>query len=193
MEFKLVVDLSPATRDFLASLGLTQAKAVRMAPTVAPLAIAQPVVPFGSVSKTTTAELHDDTDAVAAKRRGRPTKAEAAAKAALAPVAAPAPAKGKAKPVAEEDEDDEADESDDDVGEEDDIDDEEPEEEDEVEADDGDKISPDQLKKLKSALKAYSETHSSKEKALKLLYKFAKVSQDVKAADFPKLMKALKV
>jgi hypothetical protein len=55
-----------------------------------------------------------------------------------------------------------------------------------------DKISEDDLKKLKAALNAHQKKHG-KEKAIKILHKYAKRSDAVKPADLSKLMKALKV
>jgi hypothetical protein len=63
--------------------------------------------------------------------------------------------------------------------------------EDTEEESDDDVISPEDLVKLKKALRAYSAKHS-KEKAVKVLKKYAEASQDVKAEDFTKLMKELK-
>lgn len=54
------------------------------------------------------------------------------------------------------------------------------------------KVDAKQLATLKKALNTYSGKHG-KDKAVKILHKFAKVSQDVKADDYGKLMKALKV
>lgn len=54
------------------------------------------------------------------------------------------------------------------------------------------KIDTKQLAQLKKALNSYS-AKNGKPKAVKILHKFAKVSQDVKAEDFAKIMKALKV
>lgn len=54
------------------------------------------------------------------------------------------------------------------------------------------KIDTKQLAQLKKALNSYS-AKNGKPKAVKILHKFAKVSQDVKADDFAKIMKALKV
>lgn len=61
----------------------------------------------------------------------------------------------------------------------------------EVEDEDA-KVDAKQLAQLKKALNTYSGKHG-KDKAVKILHKFAKVSQDVKADDFGKIMKALKV
>lgn len=54
------------------------------------------------------------------------------------------------------------------------------------------KVDAKQLAQLKKALNTYSGKNG-KDKAVKILHKYAKVSQDVKAEDFGKLMKALKV
>lgn len=54
------------------------------------------------------------------------------------------------------------------------------------------KIDQKQLAQLKKALNSYS-AKNGKPKAVKILHKYAKVSQDVKADDFAKIMKALKV
>ncbi len=69
---------------------------------------------------------------------------------------------------------------------------EEDDEEEDEDAEDDDVVGPEDLVKLKKALRAYSEKNS-KAKAVKILNKFANASQDVKAADFGKLMKLLKV
>lgn len=74
---------------------------------------------------------------------------------------------------------------------------EETEEEDEAEEETEDdeepvKIDAKQLAQLKKALNSYS-AKNGKPKAVKILHKYAKVSQDVKADDFGKIMKALKV
>lgn len=62
----------------------------------------------------------------------------------------------------------------------------------EVEEDDDKKIDAKQLAQLKKALNSYSAKHG-KPKAVKILHKYAKVSQDVKADDFSKVLKALKI
>ena len=62
---------------------------------------------------------------------------------------------------------------------------------DEEEAED-DGLSEAELTKLKAALKAYSAKHG-KEKAVKVLHKFAKASQDVPKDKLPALLKLLKV
>lgn len=61
-----------------------------------------------------------------------------------------------------------------------------------IEDDEPTKIDTKQLAQLKKALNSYS-AKNGKPKAVKILHKFAKVSQDVKAEDFAKIMKALKV
>lgn len=83
-----------------------------------------------------------------------------------------------------DDSEDEAEESSDDMD----------EDEDEETEDDEEpaKIDAKQLAQLKKALNSYS-AKNGKPKAVKILHKFAKVSQDVKAEDFAKIMKALKV
>lgn len=101
--------------------------------------------------------------------------------------------KGKKKSVEPEDleleEDD--DESEEEDSEEEDT--EEEEDESENEEDDEDETVTDlELKNLKAALKAYS-TKNGRAKAVKLLNKFGKSSQDVKRKDFAKLLKLLKV
>lgn len=70
--------------------------------------------------------------------------------------------------------------------------DEEIEEEEPEEEDDDKKIDAKQLAQLKKALNSYSAKHG-KPKAVKILHKYAKVSQDVKADDFSKVLKALKI
>lgn len=65
--------------------------------------------------------------------------------------------------------------------------DEESEDDDEAEA-----ISAKDLSQLKVALKVYSGKHG-KDKAVKMLHKFAKASDKVSKTDLPKLLKLLKV
>lgn len=60
------------------------------------------------------------------------------------------------------------------------------------EDDESAKVSPKQLAQLKKALNTYA-FKNGRPKAVKILHKYAKVSQDVKASDFPKIMKELKV
>lgn len=64
--------------------------------------------------------------------------------------------------------------------------------EDEIEDDEPAKIDAKQLAQLKKALNTYAGKNGKK-KAVTILNKYAKVSQDVKADDFAKIMKALKV
>ncbi len=71
-------------------------------------------------------------------------------------------------------------------------DDETEEESEDAEEDEDEGLSETDLSKLKAALKAYS-AKNGKEKAVKILNKFAKASQDVKPADLPKVLKLLKV
>jgi uncharacterized protein with von Willebrand factor type A (vWA) domain len=87
-----------------------------------------------------------------------------------------------------EDEEDDAGESDEDEESEDET--EEESEDEEEESEEG--LSEKDLVKLKGALKAYSAKHG-KEKAVKLLNKYAKTSQEVKPSDLAKLLKLLKV
>lgn len=54
------------------------------------------------------------------------------------------------------------------------------------------KVSPKQLAQLKKALNTY-HVKNGRPKTIKILHKYAKVSHDVKASDFPKIMKELKV
>lgn len=106
----------------------------------------------------------------------------------------------KTKPKVEEEEDVDLDETDDssveDLEEEtddEDIDlDEDADDEEETTEDEDEKIDAKQLAQLKKALNGYSAKHG-KPKAVKILHKYAKVSQDVKTEDFSKIMKALKV
>lgn len=119
--------------------------------------------------------------------------------------------KGKGKKAAAEEEDDsedeieEEDESEDEESEEEESEEEEEDEseeeeesedEEESEEDEDDskslKLGDADLSKLKLALNKFSKKNG-KEKAIKLLNKFAKTSQDVKKSDLPKLLKALKV
>lgn len=86
-----------------------------------------------------------------------------------------------------DDSEDEAEESSDDMDDMDEDDGEETEDDEEPA-----KIDDKQLAQLKKALNSYS-AKNGKPKAVKILHKFAKVSQDVKAEDFAKIMKALKV
>lgn len=104
------------------------------------------------------------------------------------------PAKAKTEEVDEDEElelgeDDEEEESEDTESS-----DEEEESEDEAEEEDeeSETLGEKDLAKLKGSLKAYSAKHG-KEKAVKLLNKYAKSSQDVKTSDLPKLLKSLKV
>lgn len=87
-----------------------------------------------------------------------------------------------------DDSEDEAEETSDDMGDMDDMDEDEETEDDEEPA----KIDTKQLAQLKKALNSYS-AKNGKPKAVKILHKFAKVSQDVKAEDFAKIMEDLKV
>lgn len=64
--------------------------------------------------------------------------------------------------------------------------------EEEIEDDEPAKIDAKQLAQLKKALNTYAGKNGKK-KAVTILNKYAKVSQDVKADDFAKIMKALKV
>ncbi len=64
--------------------------------------------------------------------------------------------------------------------------------EEETEEEESDVISEAEVEKLKVALKAYS-AKNGKDKAVKMLHKYAKKSTEVKKADLPKLIKALKV
>lgn len=74
-----------------------------------------------------------------------------------------------------------------------DVDDLEEDGEEEIEEDDEPaKVSPKQLAELKKALNTFAGKNG-KAKAVKILHKYAKVSQDVKASDFAKIMKELKV
>jgi len=54
------------------------------------------------------------------------------------------------------------------------------------------KVSPKQLAELKKALNTYAGKNGRPE-TIKILHKYAKVSKDVKASDFPKIMKELKI
>ncbi len=93
---------------------------------------------------------------------------------------------------AEEDEiDEEANEEiDEEESEEDEIEDGE-EDEEESEEEESDTIGESDLKKLKAALKSFSDKNG-KAKAVKTLMKYAKTSAEVTKDDFPKLMKLLK-
>lgn len=112
------------------------------------------------------------------------------------------PKRGKAaKPAQEEeetvedldeDETEEVDETEDEELDEDESEDEDADEDEESEDEEDGKIDPKQLMQLKKALNSYSSKHG-KPKAVKILHKFAKVSQDVKAKDFSKILKALKI
>ena len=115
----------------------------------------------------------------APKRRGRPTKEEQMAKLAAE--------KKTAKDADDDDELDTEDEEKEDPS--DDEDDEEAEDDDEEETDAP--IEGDDLKKLKSALRACSDAHG-KDKATKALFKFAKTSMQVKKSQLPLVLKALK-
>mgnify|MGYP007057186946 CR=1 FL=1 len=65
--------------------------------------------------------------------------------------------------------------------------------EEEIEEDDEPaKVSPKQLAELKKALNTYAGK-KGRPKAVKILHKYAKVSHDVKASDFPKIMEELKI
>lgn len=81
---------------------------------------------------------------------------------------------------------------------EDEIEDEEPEAEDDFdepedeENDEDETVTPDEQKKVRAALKAYSQKHS-RDAAAAILLKFAKRSEQVKRVDVAKLLKALKV
>lgn len=115
--------------------------------------------------------------------------------------------KGKKAKAVEEDDSDETEEDDSDLeidedadaeedsDEEDSEDDEESDDEEDDSEDEGDEdetVNELELKNLKKALKAYS-AKNGKPKAVKILNKFAKASQDVKRKDFAKLLKLLKV
>jgi hypothetical protein len=106
----------------------------------------------------------------------------------------PPKVKADADEMADLDEEDteESDDDENDAGESDEEEESEDEAEEESEDEEAEGLSEKELTKLKSALKAYSAKHG-KEKAVKHLHKFAKVSQDVKPADLPKLLKLLKV
>lgn len=117
----------------------------------------------------------------------------------------PTPKKGRGKKAAKVEETEELEESLEDTDVEDLSDDEEVEETEDVEEDVEDedveeseddeepaKVDAKQLATLKKALNTYS-AKNGKDKAVKILHKYAKVSQDVKADDYGKLMKALKV
>lgn len=108
---------------------------------------------------------------------------------------AKAPKKGKKVEAEEEEEDlddveDVEEEDEEEAEEEDEEEDGEDEEEEEDEEDEV--IDEAQLKKLKAALRAYSDKNT-KAKAVKVLMKFAPISEKVKSADFKKVMAALKV
>src|SRR5690606_27509907 len=92
--------------------------------------------------------------------------------------------------IDEEEEDEDEDEIDEE--EEDESDDEDEEESDDEEEETSLKLGDAELSKLKLALNKFSKKNG-KEKAIKLLNKYAKTSQDVKKSDLPKLLKALKV
>jgi hypothetical protein len=66
------------------------------------------------------------------------------------------------------------------------------EDEESFEDDEPAKLDAKQLTQLKKALNSFA-AKNGKPKAVKILQGFAKVSQDVKASDFAKIMKALKV
>jgi hypothetical protein len=119
-------------------------------------------------------------DDLAPKKRGRKPKVQE-------------PIEDEDAEESEEDEADEADEADEEEAEEEESDEDEADEEEETEESDEDEVlSPEQLVKLKKALRAYSTKHS-KAKAVKILNKYANASQDVKASEFGELMKKLKV
>jgi len=177
LEVKVTVSFDPEAQKILNAI----VASLKGAPAVAPKVGAAPalaVVP----------------DQVPPKKRGRPTKEELAARAAAEAEPAPvAPKKGKKAPPVEVDED-EADEEE----EEDEDEDEETEEEDAADEDEDDSDEEDELldaselKKVKAALREYTAAHS-KEKAVKILLKFAPTSDKVKKADVAKVLKALKV
>lgn len=120
--------------------------------------------------------------AEAPKKRGRPAKAAETSEDDLE------------EDTEDEIEEQEDEESEDKESEDDDSDEEieDEETEDEETEDEAEKLDPEQLVKLRKALRSYSEKNG-KEKASKVLKKFAPASQDVKVVDFKKLMAALKV
>lgn len=128
-----------------------------------------------------TKDAPESDDGEAPKKRGRPTKEAAALRADEAPAKKPAPKKVAAE--IEEDDEDEVEEDDED----------EADEDDEDEAEEDETVDAAGLVTLKKALTNFSKAKGSKDAAVKILRKFAPSSEKVKAADLPKLLKALKV
>jgi hypothetical protein len=106
-------------------------------------------------------------------------------------VETPPPAKRGRKPAPVVEDLEDEDDSDDEDDSEDDSDEDEDDSDDEDE--DEPTVSPKDLAKIKKALDAYSVHHKSKQKAVKVLLKFAPTAQQVKTSQVVGLLKALKV